>query len=147
MVIATKPLTLLTKPLTFQLCKKLATTRLKEAKILYRKKQYSGAYYLSGYAIELGLKAYYCKGVKKHTFPDREVVNKLYKHDLDDLLDICGLKPEFYKDTKANKSLLKNWGLVKAWTEESRYNQISKSDSESMIKSVEEVFIWMQTKF
>ena len=71
---------LIAKQLTFSSEKKLAAIRLEEAKVLYRARQYSGAYYLSGYAIELGLKAYFCKSVRKYSFPEKEVVDKLYMY-------------------------------------------------------------------
>lgn len=132
------------QPLNFNLCRKLAVIRLEEANILYREGQYSGAYYLSGYVIELGLKAYYCS---KGVFPDKKIVESLYKHDPDTLLNACGLISEYYKDIKINTSLLKSWEIVRDWNEKSRYNQINKNDSTVMLKSVEEVFQWIQTKW
>lgn len=138
----------ISKPLTFGLCKKLAATRLKEAKILYKSRRYSGAYYLAGYAIELGIKAFYCKSVKKCTFPPKvKVVAELYKHDLNELMKACALNREFNKDAQSDNSLQSNWGTVKDWSVESRYSQINKSDSKSMINSVEAILKWMQTKW
>lgn len=139
---------LIPKQLTFSSCKKLACVRLDEAKILYKSKKYSGAYYLAGYAIELGIKAFYCKSRRKYTFPpEPKVVNRLYVHDLNDLITVCELKREFDKDTKNDNSLQSNWETVKDWSEKSRYFQIKKSDSESMINSVEVILKWIQTKW
>jgi len=42
----------------------LAKARLKESKILFDSKQYDVATYLSGYAIELALKARICRTLK-----------------------------------------------------------------------------------
>lgn len=50
---------------TFQV---LANLRIREAQALLRAKEFSGAYYLVGYAVECGLKACIAKGVKKHDF-------------------------------------------------------------------------------
>lgn len=139
---------LISKLLTFSLCKKLACARLQEAKILYKSRKYSGAYYLAGYAIELGIKAFYCKGIRKYTFPpDPQVVKDLYQHNLNKLMKACELEVEYSKDIKTNKSLQSNWLTVKDWGVVSRYSQISKSDSESMINSVEVIFEWIQTKW
>ena len=45
--------------------RKLAKIRLKEAQILLKNGNYDGAYYLSGYVVECGLKACIAKGTKK----------------------------------------------------------------------------------
>ncbi len=66
--------------------KYLSYLRIKEAKVLFKYKQYCGAYYLLGYSMELALKACYCKGVKAGTFPIKEAVAKLYSHNLENLL-------------------------------------------------------------
>jgi len=59
--------------LDYKTCKKLANKRMAEAKCLLGSRHYSGAYYLSGYAIEMGLKALYCKSVKRGSFPPRRM--------------------------------------------------------------------------
>lgn len=139
---------LISKQLTFSSCKKLACTRLKEAKILYKSREYSGAYYLAGYAIELGIKAFYCKSRKKYAFPpEPKVVDNLYVHDLNKLMTTCELKREFDKDIPNNNSLQENWETVKDWSEKSRYFEIKKLDSESMLNSVELILKWIQTKW
>lgn len=46
----------------------LANLRLREARVLLRAKEFNGAYYLSGYAVERGLKACIAKLVRKHDF-------------------------------------------------------------------------------
>ena len=47
--------------------KEIARRRLKDAKILYREKSYTGALYLCGYAIELALKAIICRNLDTMT--------------------------------------------------------------------------------
>jgi HEPN domain-containing protein len=138
----------ISKQLTFSSCKTLATIRLGEANILFSNKKYSGAYYLAGYAIELGIKAYYCKGRKRYTFPpDPSVVKSLYTHDLNGLMTVSELKRAFDIDVSSDSSLQSNWETVKDWSEKSRYSRIKKSDSESMINAVKVIFTWMQTKW
>jgi len=67
--------------------------RFEEAKILYKNKQYSGAYYLAGYAIELGMKACFCKKIKKYTMPNKQAVNNVHVHDLNSLRKTCEFPP------------------------------------------------------
>jgi hypothetical protein len=54
--------------------KNLATIRLKEVEVLLKNRQYLGAYYLSGYIIECGLKACIAKQTRKFDFPDKKTV-------------------------------------------------------------------------
>lgn len=139
---------LISKQLTFSSCKKLALARLREAKVLHKSRKYSGAYYLAGYAIELGIKAFYCKSIKKYTFPpNRSVIESLYKHDLNELMKVSGLKIEFDKDSENNNLLLSSWAILKDWGAKDRYLQFRKLESESMINSIEVILKWIQTKW
>jgi hypothetical protein len=71
----------------------LANLRLREARALAGAAEFSGAYYLAGYAVECGLKACIAKAVKRHDFPDPQQRGKdPYIHDLVQLLALAGLK-------------------------------------------------------
>ena len=50
---------------------KLSNTRIREAKALFAAGEYSGAYYLAGYAVECALKACFAKNVKQYDFPEK----------------------------------------------------------------------------
>lgn len=102
----------------FQILTKL---RVREAKALLRSKHYEGAYYLLGYAVECALKACVAKQMRRFDIPDKKLVNDIYTHDLNKLLRISGLEPEFSKQSKANQAFELNWAVVKDWSEESRY--------------------------
>jgi hypothetical protein len=77
---------------------RLADTRLDEAGILLRAGKYSGAYYLAGYAVECGFKACIAKTTRKHSYPDRDLANKCYTHDVERLVDLAELKPMLLAD-------------------------------------------------
>ncbi|MEK8021038.1 MAG: HEPN domain-containing protein, partial [Candidatus Parabeggiatoa sp.] len=55
--------------------KKIARSRLQESEILFSNRKYDAAVYLSGYAIELALKARICKTLKWSQFPDSSIKN------------------------------------------------------------------------
>ena len=74
--------------------KSLADLRLKEARALINKRLYDGAYYLTGYAVECGLKACIAKKTKRYDFPDKRIVNDSYTHDLNLLIKVSGLQVE-----------------------------------------------------
>ncbi|HXH27331.1 MAG TPA: HEPN domain-containing protein [Candidatus Acidoferrum sp.] len=136
---------LIRKSPTHAIFKDLAQKRFQEAQILLNSLEYSGAYYLSGYAVEFALKACYCKGVSKHSFPDKEIVKKLYSHILNELLMVSNIKSAFDAEVKSNIQLQTCWEVTKDWSEKSRYQVIKKSDAESMVQSVEIVLNWIKT--
>jgi len=47
----------------------IARARLRDAQVFLRAKRFDGAYYLSGYAVELVLKARICRTLKWEGFP------------------------------------------------------------------------------
>lgn len=119
--------------LNYKDLKKLAALRIKEAKILLDKRKYSGAYYLAGYSIELALKALWSKKVPAQSFvPARKVYDKLYTHNLNDLLSVSGIKNELLTNTSREAK----WAVVKDWSEETRYQIISKKNAESLYKAI-----------
>jgi HEPN domain-containing protein len=73
----------------------LAKARLKESKILFDSKQYDIATYLSGYAVELALKARICRTLRGTEFPPNGKEFKGFHafktHDLDVLLILSGV--------------------------------------------------------
>jgi hypothetical protein len=61
---------------------RLAELRLAEAKILAQERQSSGAYYIAGYAIECALKARIAAQFRENEISDKNLVNRIYTHDL-----------------------------------------------------------------
>ncbi len=110
------------KPLTRQKLQAIARLRRREAAALLKAKQFPGAYYLIGYAVECGLKACIAKQTKRHDFPNKELANKAFIHDPQKLLNLSGLGLELKKAMAATKSLEVNWTVVKDWSEEARYD-------------------------
>jgi len=99
----------------------LSKIRRKEAAALLKAKHYSGAYYLLGYSIECALKACIAKQTNKHDFPNKDLANKAYVHNLEQLIKLAGLENDLDNDIKANRTLEVNWAVVKDWKESSRY--------------------------
>ena len=100
----------------------LAELRAEEARVLLRSRRQLGAYYLAGYAVECALKACIAKQRKRFEFPPkRSIVERMYSHNLDSLLDAADLKAQLEKEIAANPDFAANWNTVKDWTSESRY--------------------------
>jgi HEPN domain-containing protein len=88
--------------------RKIATTRLKDAKVLHASGNHDGALYLCGYAIELGLKAVITKNLNSSgtlstshipsTKEEFKVVSSITNHDLDMILNRTIQHYPTYKD-------------------------------------------------
>ena len=103
---------------TFQ---SISELRRREAAVLLTVGQYAGAYYLTGYAIECALKACVAKQVRRYDFPDKNLANEVFTHDLKKLMRLSGLAPDLEKATEVNKRLELHWAITKDWSESSRY--------------------------
>jgi hypothetical protein len=114
----------------------LSETRLNDAVQLFQTARYSAAYYLSGYAIELGIKACIAGLFQANTIPEKSFVNAVYSHKLDELLGLSGVKREFQDDMKKDPALSAAWGVASKWTETSRYSMWDQFAAASMINAV-----------
>ncbi|MCT7960574.1 HEPN domain-containing protein [Laspinema sp. D1] len=121
--------------------------RLKEVEVLLNNRQYSGAYYLSGYVIECALKACIARKTRKFDFPDKKTVLDSYTHDLQKLVTAAQLDNDF-KVQRNNPDFYSRWLRVKEWTEESRYQKHSKSKALEMYEAIKDpnhgVLQWLQ---
>jgi hypothetical protein len=113
----------------------LSSVRLKEARALLRLREYSGAYYLAGYAVECALKACIAKKVKRYDFPDRQVRDSdPYVHDLVRLAALAGLKDLIRSN--GDIEFQANWDVTILWTEQSRYKVFEQQESERLINAI-----------
>lgn len=108
----------------------ISRIRRKEASALIAARQFSGAYYLLGYAVECALKACIAKQIRRYDFPDKNLVNKAYTHELQTLLRLAGLAQGLDSDMQNSEALELNWAIVKDWSELSRY-QIDITEAEA----------------
>jgi HEPN domain-containing protein len=127
---------------------KLAELRLAEAKVLLDSKCYEGAYYLTGYAVECGLKACIAKQTKQYDFPDKNS-GKIYIHDLNLLLKFSGLEEKHRENSEENPDFGVNWNIVKDWKEDTRYSlEITKDQAEASYLAVVDgkdgIMPWLQ---
>ena len=70
------------------------------------------------------MKACIAKQVRRYDFPDKDLVNKAYTHNLEILLSLSGLKPDLDNEMQNSKALELNWGIVKDCSESSRYELV-----------------------
>jgi hypothetical protein len=127
--------------------RKLAESRLEEAKLLLENNHCEGALYLSGYAIELILKARIVEvldvqNLFDDSFEPRDIRKPFYSHKFKDLMFYAGLKTKFDKAKATDPIFFNNWSLIEeAWSENCRYKNCGdckKKDVEEFINAIED---------
>ena len=98
----------------------LSRSRQRESKLLLNSGEWSGAYYIGGYAAECALKACIARRVKRNEFPDRNFGRNVWTHNLVALVTHAGLDPDF-RTRISDPKFEVNWSIVKDWSENSRY--------------------------
>lgn len=97
----------------------LAHTRLHEATALLIARQFDGAAYLSGYAVEMILKARICSNLQWPGYPHSRQEFESYAsfriHRLDILLNLTGIQE------KVRTKYSSHWSNVSKWSPEERY--------------------------
>jgi HEPN domain-containing protein len=125
---------------------KLMDLRLKEAKLLLDQKDWDGAYYLVGYAVEFALKIRIISQLmKSDSFPEKKLAENFYKHELTLLRKLAGLEDEMNGDTGVSPQ----WDIVKDWNEQSRY-EIGKTEekAKNLYDAVEKgVLPWIKARW
>ena len=126
----------------------LAQERLDDAASLLAQSRWASAYYLSGYAIELALKACIAGKFKADEIPDKKLVDATYTHRLDDLLKTAGLTLPFKHDCRTDPQLDLYWSVVSDWRETSRYEIKSEPEARTLVGAISDpvhgVFSWVK---
>jgi len=129
---------------------RLTRERTRDARALLKEQQFSGAYYLSGYAVECALKACISRSTNRHDFPDLTIVRKCHTHDLQELLKLAGLSVDLNTALAADPALGVNWAVVKDWSEQSRYKTNAQQSSEDLFRAITDrrhgVLKWLRTQ-
>lgn len=119
-----------------ELLQRLAQLRLSEAKLLLHEKQYSGAYYIAGYAIECALKALIAAQFRENEIPDKSLVDQVYSHKLANLLKLAGLEKTLESERQNDPELDRRWSIAKNWSEQARYSVWTEAQALAMIDAV-----------
>ncbi|MFA5967344.1 MAG: HEPN domain-containing protein [Patescibacteria group bacterium] len=131
--------------------KRLADERLDDAKALYKANRFDGATYLSGYAIEIALKARICKLLQISDYPVTGIFKSLFAtHDFSVLLKLSGLEQEIaLSNTQNNQSLFVDWSIATGWQPEMRYTLMhkTKKDVGVLLVSVINIIKWLKTRW
>lgn len=117
--------------------RQLCDSRLEEARALLDNRLWTGAYYLTGFAVECALKSCLAGAVREYDFPDKEFVNQMYIHNLEKLFKLNGaLWAHLQTDMVADTKLAVNWSTVKDWDDSKRYDVVEELAAKGLYAAV-----------
>ena len=126
----------------------LAQARLEDSAILIANRRYAAGYYLSGYAVELALKSCIARQFFENQIPDKNFVNKVYTHQIVDLIKLAGLQRDLQIMQDANANFQAYWGIVGEWSVDSRYALTDPMSAQLLYQAVSDpnhgVFQWVR---
>jgi len=134
----------------------LAEERLLALQSLILSKNWPSAYYLAGYAVELGLKA--CVLVRLTSEPElvfdrpkAKFAESCWTHRINDLLELAGLAKQKNVDSNQTVALGTNWQRVSFWTESSRYEMKTQVEAEELYNAITDaqagVMPWLRIRW
>lgn len=127
----------------------IAQAKLTDAQLLLQNGRWSNAYYLSGYSVEIGLKACIAKQMSADVLPDKNFVNDAYRHELTRLVSLAGLSQDLSNKGQAEPAFATNWAIVAQWNPEKRYEAVDQFSAQNIVGAIADnaagVFPWIQT--
>ena len=126
---------------------KIAMSKLEDALLLANNRRYSTAYYLCGYAVEIGLKAAVASTIQAETIPAKGTIDRVFTHDFEKLVALSGLRSALSEARKSER-FEANWSAASKWSPDSRYAIIDQVTAIGLIHAVSDpedgVFKWLQ---
>ncbi len=113
-----------------------AQEKLDGAVILLLNRKFANAYYLAGYAVEMGLKACIAAHISAETIPDKELIKKVLQHDFPVLVGLAGLQPELKEQKDKDPYFAANWACVSEWSPDARYEDKDETSAQTIIDAI-----------
>ncbi|HEY4548409.1 MAG TPA: hypothetical protein VIG90_18565 [Pedomonas sp.] len=114
----------------------IARSKSEDAVLLLAHGRFANAYYLAGYAVEIGLKACIALRFLAERLPDRRLVNAIHTHQLNDLILHAGLENILDERRSQNREFSDNWTRVCKWHPDSRYSTVDGFTAQRMVHAV-----------
>ena len=129
--------------------RRLAETRLHDARVLLAGRRYAAAYYLAGYAVECGLKACIARQIKQYEFPPSARFSRdVFTHDFRELIKHARLGEFLTEKNQESEQFGRNWEAVTKWSEDRRYRTISRQEAEELSRAINDeddgVLAWIR---
>jgi len=82
------------------------------------------------------LKARIARQIVQHEYPDKDLANRCYTHNIEKLLVVADLVAERDSDKTANLVRSQNRLVVKDWNETARYNTWTEPEAVKLVNAV-----------
>lgn len=115
---------------------RIAQAKIDDALLLFTNHRFSNAYYLAGYAVEIGLKACIAKMMSAEVIPDKRFILDIHTHDLRSLVGTAGLKGSLKSKEASDPAFAANWSLACQWTPDCRYSSVDPYTAQTMIVAI-----------
>jgi len=113
-----------------------AQAKIDDATILFANGRHGNAYYLAGYAVELGLKACIATRITAQTLPWKGFIRNILSHEFKVLIGLAGLALALKDQEDRNSAFATNWNVVLQWTPDSRYESSDLASAELLIQAI-----------
>lgn len=127
----------------------MAQAKMDDASLLLDNGRYSSAYYLAGYAVEIGLKACVAAQLSAETIPDKAVIRDIFKHDFKTLIGLAGLAGALKQRQDEDGGFAANWALVSQWSPDARYELSDAMSARLLLEAIGDritgIFPWIKT--
>ncbi|HJW40900.1 MAG TPA: hypothetical protein VJ476_06700 [Rhizomicrobium sp.] len=127
----------------------VAQCKLDDAATLLQHNRYSNAYYLAGYAVEIGLKACIARQMTAETIPDKALIKKILNHDFSTLIGLAGLAQPLKDHQDGDATFATYWGIVGEWEPDIRYEPVEQMSAQLLVQAVGDpksgVLTWIKT--
>ncbi|MFO1099102.1 MAG: hypothetical protein U1E81_12765 [Xanthobacteraceae bacterium] len=114
----------------------MAQAKVDDANILLNSGRFSNAYYLAGYAIEIGLKACIAAQVSAETIPDKDFIKKIHSHVFPELVGLAGLAADLKRQKDKSAAFAANWAIVSEWSPDARYEPCDPLSAQLIIQAI-----------
>jgi HEPN domain-containing protein len=115
--------------------RQLADDRILDAEALLAAGRWAAAYYLTGYAVECGLKACilgYIENRPDVFFGKKGFQARCWTHEIESLIRAADLEGQRDTDSAGNPILANNWLVVGNWNEGTRYEQATEDKARKL---------------
>ena len=128
----------------------LSHERIEDTRALIAAKQWPGAYYVAGYALECALKSCILAYIDRTgiIFENKKYAQNCWTHNIEDLVRQADLTIERDKASVTNITLGQHWLIAKDWSESSRYRMSSQLQAEKLFHALTDttdgVLLWVK---
>lgn len=114
----------------------MAQGKLDDAVLLLNNGRFANAYYLVGYAVELGLKACIAAQVSANTIPHKAFIKGILNHQFAGLVGLAGLAEALKDQQDADADFASNWAIASEWEPDARYEATDASSAQLLVKAI-----------